>query len=78
LYELGSAAEWPKEEPIKNFDFVVSLLDQKIWEIQDRNRTLKPPIIFTSKGGNFRNEVATLRPYKGSRKDKVKPFHYRN
>lgn len=77
------------EEIILPFDRVHDLLTQKIKVICEEVEATTPPIIFltddknvAAKQGrefvpNFRYDVATTMPYKGTRKN-PKPFHYYN
>ena len=86
-YELGACGEYyePVEEGeekgeliIRSFDFVQKLIDNRIQEICEAVGATEDPIFFFTGKGNFRNEVAKTKPYKGNRKDVVKPYHHEN
>lgn len=78
LYEIGFASEtgWQGEYP-PPFSYVEEMLYQRVMQICDTVGGTEPPTFFFTGGSNFRIEIATLKPYKGNRKDK-KPFHYLN
>lgn len=78
LYEVASIGEWPKDEPIKSFDYVKEIMDGKIKFIYEAVGGDEPPMLFLTGPTNFRNDVAKQKGYKISRKDKVKPFHHAN
>ncbi|MBL4940497.1 MAG: hypothetical protein JKY81_02395 [Colwellia sp.] len=87
LYELGACGEYyePVEEGeekgeliIRSFEFVQKLIDGRIEEICDAVGATEDPIFFFTGKGNFRFEVAKTSPYKGNRKDVVKPYHHKN
>ena len=75
-YEIGFAAE-RKDEPIQSFDMVKTLFDERIEEICRAVGATEPPILYITGKGNFRDEVAKQKPYKGNRKGD-KPFHFEN
>lgn len=84
-YEIGYAAEtgWKKE--LENglpttppFDYVKKLLHLRIDEICYAVKATAPPRIFLTGEGNFRDKIATVKPYKGTRDENKKPFHYKN
>jgi hypothetical protein len=78
---------------IRDFDFVGELLDQRILEICEGVFNTEPPILFLTSDPtthrilhrgedleftpNFREAIATTKPYKGTRKTE-KPYHYDN
>ncbi len=78
LYEIGFGAElgWEGETP--PFDYVADLLDIRVVQICNEVNATEKPIIFLTGKDNFRNEIATLRKYKGNRDKVEKPFHYEN
>ena len=48
--------------------------------IQDMINAIQPEqvtVLLTAEGGNFREQIAQIRPYKESRKDKQKPIYYK-
>lgn len=77
-YEVGFAAEvgW-QGEGLPSFDYVASVLHQRIDAICEKVGATAPPIIFLTGSENFRNDIAKLKPYKGTRKSE-KPFHFAN
>ena len=60
-------------EPLSH---VLYLVKNALKRIKDRTgaRVIK---VYLSGKGNFRNDIATIKPYKGNRSS-VKPFHYNN
>lgn len=89
VYEIGWAAdvgwrsikEWkegdvPLDPP--PFDYVAELLDNRIAEICGCVMATQPPIIYLTGKGNFREAIAKRKPYKGTRKEDGKPWHYAN
>ena len=106
-YEIGFCGEYKEIDPetgeevvkIREWQFVQSLLDNKIKSICDEVGADKDPIVFLTASSYlcdvlnrmrkyseltdvhmvvpFREEIATLRPYKGTRKG-AKPFHFDN
>jgi len=93
LHELGWSGQFPDKETgetvLFNFDKVLEMLEDKIRLICSEVEATERPIFFFSdnewlakKEGrefipNFRYEVATIKPYKGTRKN-PKPFHFYN
>lgn len=91
-YEIGFAAEvgW-KSIKIQNgeikegetpsdpppFEYVAELLDNRIKEICAKVGATKPPVLFLTGKGNFREQIAKKKPYKGTRNGE-KPWHYDN
>ena len=75
---------------IRHPDFVMELLDNRIEHIMEECESTTPPTLYLTgdknlcgKIGeeyvpNFRHAVATVKPYKGNRKDVVKPYHTDN
>ena len=76
LYECSAVAEYPKDEPMKSFDFVMEVFKGKIEEILQRTEAESYSLYITG-ANNFRYDVAVTKPYKGNRKQE-KPFHYKN
>jgi len=76
LYEIGSVCEYPKDEPIKSFDYAKEVFDRRVEEIVRRSGADSHKLFLTGTG-NFRDEIATVKPYKGNR-GAEKPFHYHN
>ena len=93
LHELGWSSQFKDketgEEIIFDFDMVQEMLDAKIDLICSEVEATEEPILFFSDSEwlaekesrefipNFRYEVATIKPYKGTRKN-PKPFHFYN
>lgn len=81
-YELGFAAEtgWRaiKEDPeaIPPFDYVEDMLLKRLEYIKTETKADSMELYLTS-GPTFREQIATVKPYKGTRPDK-KPWHYNN
>lgn len=76
LYEVGFACEYGKEE-IPSFEYAKEIMDARIEGIcKAVNATEKPALYLTGKG-NFRENIAKRKEYKGNRKAE-KPFHYPN
>ncbi len=80
-YELGAVAmekelvfdievirPWPDAD-------VRALVDDRIQHIMERTGATKVEIYLTGPG-NFRNEIATIAPYKGNRQGLEKPYHW--
>ena len=66
-----------KVESIPPFDYVERLLNDRIEYICERVGATEPPTIYMSRGRCFRHDIATKKPYKGTRRDN-KPWHYNN
>jgi hypothetical protein len=77
LYECSAVAEYPKDEPIKSFNFVEEVFLNRVREICLAVEATEEPLLYITGKGNFREEVAVTKPYKGTRKEE-KPFHYKN
>lgn len=76
LYECSSVAEYPKDEPVKSFDFVKEVFDNRVKTILHASGSEECTLFLTGEG-NFREEIAVSKPYKGTRKEE-KPIHYQN
>lgn len=70
VYRLGFAAA--QDEPIEHTLHTVKLY---LHNITEPFRQSRAELYLTGKE-NFRNKVATIRPYKGNRADKPKPQYY--
>lgn len=73
LYELGSATD-DEGNPLK-WELVRARLDSRIDQILDATEAETWQGYITG-DGNFRNEVATIKPYKGNRDRWARPFWY--
>ena len=76
LYECAAIAEYPKDEPIKSFEFVSSVYENKVAAIMKTVGADECSLYITGPN-NFRNDIAVTAPYKGTRVTE-KPFHYHN
>jgi hypothetical protein len=77
-YEIGFAAEqgWQTEE-IPPWWYVEEFLLARIEEICERAGGTESYQLYLTGKGNFRDEIAVTKPYKGTRKDN-KPWHFNN
>ena len=81
-YEVGFAAEtgWRAikgdPEALPPFDYVRDMLNQRIGYIRGATRASYSTIYITE-GKTFREDIATVKPYKGTRVEN-KPWHYPN
>ena len=81
-YEIGFAAEtgWraitENPDAIPPFDYVEAMLLSRIQNITMITDATEVDIYLTE-GKTFREDLATLKPYKGTRKDS-KPWHFNN
>lgn len=84
-YEIGFAAEAGWRNICNNADILVTLppwryvqylLDLRIADIQIATSSTSYTL-YLSEGDCFRKEIATVKPYKGTRKG-VKPWHFKN
>jgi hypothetical protein len=88
IYEIGFASEtgwaatiqWNGEGkcPPPPFNYVAELLDNRIAEICGKVMATKPPILYLTGEGNFREKIAKKKVYKGNRDQSGKPWHYKN
>jgi len=82
-YEIGFGAEtgWKaitETEEIPPFDYVEGLLAYRIAQIMQVTESDDYCLYLTDNSlGNFRTDLATIKPYKGTRVDK-KPWHFAN
>ena len=75
-YEASSAAEMVDEgHEIRSFDYVIDYIDNSIHRICEAVGVDSPTAIYLTGRNNFRYDIATVKPYKGQRKNKPKP-HY--
>lgn len=79
LYEVGFANQFVEDGEIipKPFDDVSEYLHQKIEQIEEECWATEPSTLYLTGKGNFREEIAKTKVYKGNRKA-AKPFHYYN
>lgn len=76
-YEIGYAAEAGWQHPgFPTFDYVQGLLDNRIGNICAMVEATRPPILYFTGKGNFRNEIAKRHKYKD--RPSLKPWHYYN
>jgi len=74
-YEASTAAECVDEGfQRRSFDYVIEYIDNLIAFITKQAGCDSHELFITGKG-NFRFDIATLKPYKGNRKEEEKPFH---
>ncbi len=89
VYEVGWGAEtgwrsvkgWKEGDPPLDpppFDYVAELLDNRIADICGAVQATEPPILYLTGKNNFREAIAKRKPYKGTRKEDGKPWHYAN
>lgn len=78
-YEIGFSGQYKEGDEliIRPFEFVAQLFDEKVKQICDAVWATEPPRLYLTGKGNFRDAIATLKPYKGTRKSE-KPFHFKN
>lgn len=81
VYEVAFAGQYTEEGSdeiqLHSFDYVASVMDDKIAQICDAVWATEEPIVYLTGSSNFRHDIAKTKPYKGTRK-KEKPFHYKN
>jgi len=73
-YEIGSAKQEDRETPLQ-WPLVRARVDSRIGQILEATEAETWRGYLTG-SGNFRDEVATIRPYKGTRKRHERPFWY--
>ena len=82
LHECSAVAEarpngeTMEDRTLKSFDFVKELFDGRVSDIVKATGSDSYTLYLTG-DGNFREEVAVTKPYKGTRKEE-KPYHYDN
>lgn len=74
---MGYAAEagW-QSDGLPPFDYVAELLEMRINNICAITQATSPPILYLTGNTNFRNNIATRKPYK--ERAGVKPYHFKN
>ena len=88
LYEIGfgcvtgwkAIKEWKEgDAPLDPppWDYVAELVDNRIADICGKVMATKPPKLYLTGKGNFREAIAKKAKYKGNRIAE-KPFHYEN
>lgn len=77
IYEAAACGEDRETGEIFSFDYCASLVDKRLLEIADAIGTTEPLRLFVTGDNNFRFDVATVKPYKGNRKQE-KPWHWKN
>ena len=84
-YEIGFAAEagWrymhegEDDVGLPDWAFVENVLNLRLDTICEDVGATQEPILYLSEGSNFRFDIATTKPYKGTRPSN-KPWHYDN
>jgi hypothetical protein len=86
VYGAGFAAQKTVEgvvvaEPVTHALALAKASLQAIWEevnawLRQSGERCEALEVYLTGSTNFRNEIATLRPYKGHRKNKPRPVHY--
>jgi len=76
-YECAFGGQDRETGEAYSFEYVSALIDKKINEICQAVGATQPPLLLLTGKDNFRFDIATVKPYKGNRKQ-PKPFHYRN
>ena len=77
VYEAAFGGENRETEEVYGFEYVAALVDKKIADICHAVGATSPPVLYLTGDDNFRFDIATVKPYKGTRKAE-KPFHYYN
>lgn len=79
VYDASFAAERKNEEgetEVLPFSYAQNIIDARYTAIMNKLETAESEFYLTG-SGNFRNEVAVTKKYKGNRKQ-PKPYHYKN
>lgn len=78
-YEIAYCGQYKEGDEliVRPFEFVAELFEERVRQICDSVWATEKPALFLTGKGNFRDKVATVKPYKGTRKTE-KPFHYKN
>jgi hypothetical protein len=76
VYEAAACGQDNESGEIYSFEYVAGLIDKRLLEIQYAigAESLR---LFLTGDDNFRFDIATVKPYKGNRKQE-KPFHWKN
>jgi len=77
VYEAAFAASMTDDGSVRDFEYVSNYIDRIIEFITTRVGAKDYNLYLTGKD-NFRFDIATIKPYKGNRKEQDKPFHYEN
>lgn len=78
VYECSFAGQDRETEEVFSFDYVAETVDEKIRKILEATNASSYQLYLTSNDrSNFRFDIATVKPYKGTR-SQPKPFHYYN
>ncbi len=79
-YQVGSIMQkhpfLPDEQIPADPKFIYQTLDTMITKAFKSTGAVELRVVLSGKG-NFRNDIATLQPYKGNREDSVKPPHFK-
>lgn len=79
-YQVGSIMQkhpfLPSEKIPADPKFIYQTLDSMISRAFEKTGAVELRVVLSGKG-NFRNDIATMQPYKGNRADAVKPPHYK-
>jgi hypothetical protein len=62
----------------RHFNYLEEVLTTRIEEICEAAGCDNEPTIYLSGKNNFRYDIATVKPYKGNRKNLEKPIHFEN
>lgn len=75
---LGEYIDEETQEPrVRHFSYLEEIVVNRIDEICQAVNSTLPPVIYLTGKGNFRYDIAKLKPYKGNRKSE-KPLHFEN
>lgn len=80
-YEVASSGQFINEEGelvIRSYFPIYDYVKQRVDEILEGVGSTQEPTLFFTGDNNFRHELATVKEYKGNRKDEDKPFHLKN
>ena len=85
VHEIAVLGQYYEEEDkdkttllFRHFNYLETILVSRIEEICEAAGCTDEPIIYLTGKNNFRYDIATVKPYKGNRKDKEKPVHFEN
>ncbi len=85
IYEISVLGQYYEEEDVdkehikyKSFAYLEAVINNRISEICEAAGCDDEPVIYLSGKNNFRYDIATVKPYKGNRKDLEKPIHFEN
>ncbi len=80
-YEVAVCGEYideTGEKVIKSYRSIEDLTEIIVNQILEAVGSTLPPTMFLTGDGNFRFDIATVKPYKGNRKAEDKPYHLEN